>query len=205
MNTIDKNTRLFYEYYFDNDYDKARILIDKKQQDINKKDTKNRTILEKLIMSVSYYAYECNEYGDHSENNPDIKKRLTMCEWLIENGADIECIDNNNSSLLMRSISNKVSTHCIRFLIRNGVNINLVDNNVTTALMYLSNQISTDHTQHFIFMMGIELIKCGINIYARNNEEKTAKDICKEWNHCQALYSRLKQAENDESSYSILK
>lgn len=103
------------------------------------------------------------------ECNKKIKNDIAKI--LIENGADVLAInEDNTTTLMMASMYGRCKI--LTLLLNKGVNINARNNYGNTALIYAAN--NNDYTSVNI------LILAGADVLIKNNEGKTALDIANE-------------------------
>ncbi|CAH1798924.1 unnamed protein product [Owenia fusiformis] len=93
--------------------DVLKILIDKKEVDINAAD----------------------QYGDNALIYTVRDNAINCAKLLLDHGANVNAVNNNGKTALMYAASVNDSVECVNLLIAHGANIDAKDNDGTTALI----------------------------------------------------------------------
>ncbi len=143
-------------------------------------------LLIKLGADVNLHSYgrsgiaiplnhEIHNYLEDKENH------LLIIKDLINAGADLNLVDNNGTTLLMRAVQtgcNKI----VSLLLENGANINLVNKDGATALIWAA----FIKAPEIIYLLVIS----GADTTIVNNQDQTFFDIIKDKPECLEAYER---------------
>lgn len=113
-----------------------------------------------------------------AKDNEDKERIDIFTEFIklfIENGENINYIDESNKSSLILSIPLNLF-EIVEILVNAGININAVDENGNTVLMISIERIKSEKIILF-------LIEKGINLYLKNNDKKSAFDLAKKYSN----------------------
>ncbi|MFP4497477.1 MAG: ankyrin repeat domain-containing protein [Vulcanimicrobiota bacterium] len=150
----------------------AVTLLKEKGADLNSKDREGHTPLSRAVLNCSF---EVNKMDIFQEKNPvktKKKERDELCfkiiEFLIENGADINCVDKKQTTPLFVA-SYFGSEKIVKLLLEKGADVNAKDIKGSTPLHKAMN--SADHR---IVKL---LINKGAEKKATDKEGKTPLDV----------------------------
>jgi len=101
--------------------------------------------------------------GDINEKNTTYQNILfyvndpSLCSFLIQSGADVNCIDSKKENALFGASASKMQV-----LIRNGINVNQINNRSENALFYVKNVKEAE----LLINNGVDINQC--NRFKRN-------------------------------------
>lgn len=178
--------------------DKMKEIIVKDAKTVNQQDEQKRTPL----MWVAYLNYGDRELitkksttkkedGTEAEKPSLEEKRLEMTKLLLENGADVKAVDEDNWTALLWAAWTGMPT-VVEELVKAGSDVNALDNKKQSALM-----IAAQRGNEKVVEI---LINAGADVNLKNVDGKTAEDLANEY---MAQFSSRK--ENYEATLKALK
>lgn len=159
--------------------DKMKEIIGKDAKAVNQQDEQKRTPL----MWVAYLNYGDRELitkkskskkddGTEVENPSLEEKRLEMTKLLLENGADVKVVDEDNWTALLWASWTGMPT-VVEELVKAGSDVNALDNQKQSALM-IAAQRGNDKVVEI-------LINAGADRNLKNAEGKGAEELANEF------------------------
>jgi len=102
--------------------------------DINCVDDDMMTTLHFLIENLTMITGQQNESEEDWNENEKVKEIFEIIKYLIENGADVDTVNDYGQTILMFACK---SNHLkmVQYLVEKGIQINATDNNNDTALI----------------------------------------------------------------------
>ena len=178
--------------------DKMKEIIGKDAKAVNQQDEQKRTPL----MWTSYLNYgdrnlitkkstSKKEDGTEVEKPSLEEKRFEMTKLLLENGADVKAVDEDNWTALLWASWTGMPT-VVDALVKAGSDVNALDNQKQSALM-----IAAQRGNEKVVEI---LINAGADATLKNVDGKTAEDLANEY---MAQFSSRK--ENYEATLKALK
>lgn len=178
--------------------DKMKEIIGKDAKAVNQQDEQKRTPL----MWVAYLNYGDRELitkkstskkedGTEVEKPSLEEKRFEMTKLLLENGADVKAVDEDNWTALLWASWTGMPT-VVDALVKAGSDVNALDNQKQSALM-----IAAQRGNEKVVEI---LINAGADATLKNVDGKTAEDLANEY---MAQFSSRK--ENYEATLKALK
>ena len=178
--------------------DKMKEIIGKDAKTVNQQDEQKRTPL----MWVAYLNYGDRELitkkskskkedGTEVENPSLEEKRFEMTKLLLENGADVKAVDEDNWTALLWASWTGMPT-VVEELVKAGSDVNALDNKKQSALM-IAAQRGNDKVVEI-------LINAGADKTLKNEDGKGAEDLANEYmpqfsdrkEHYEAVLNALK-------------
>ena len=178
--------------------DKMKEIIGKDAKTVNQQDEQKRTPL----MWVAYLNYGDRELitkkstskkddGTEVENPSLEEKRFEMTKLLLENGADVKAVDEDNWTALLWASWTGMPT-VVEELVKAGSDVNALDNKKQSALM-IAAQRGNDKVVEI-------LINAGADRTLKNEDGKGAEDLANEYmpqfsdrkEHYEAVLNALK-------------
>lgn len=178
--------------------DKMKEIIGKDAKTVNQQDEQKRTPL----MWVAYLNYGDRELitkkskskkedGTEVENPSLEEKRFEMTKLLLENGADVKAVDEDNWTALLWASWTGMPT-VVEELVKAGSDVNALDNKKQSALM-IASQRGNDKVVEI-------LINAGADRNLKNADGKGAEDLANEYmpqfsdrkEHYEAVLNALK-------------
>ena len=178
--------------------DKIKEIIGKDAKTVNMPDEQKRTPL----MWVAYLNYGDRELitkkstskkedGTEVENPSLEEKRFEMTKLLLENGADVKAVDEDNWTALMWASWTGMPT-VVDALVKAGSDVNALDAKKQSPLMVAAQRGNEKVVEI--------LINAGADATLKNVDDKTAEDLANEY---MAQFSSRK--ENYEATLKALK
>ncbi|WP_198305942.1 ankyrin repeat domain-containing protein [Arcobacter vandammei] len=142
----------------------------KKNINMNIVDNKNRNIIDELLYIVDLQANEVkNLEGRYKFISPK-RDYLSLALLFIENGLQIDTVDDNGKTTLQKEIENKNFANA-DFLIKCGANVNITDENNRNIIF---NEILKGYSNYKMIDF---LMARGANIDIKDIDEKSVIDI----------------------------